>query len=116
VRELQRRQQEDVAREERRLKAISEKEAAEKDKKAQLRMQEEAFALRLQVTTSLIACCLFTNANIHYFTLPSIFGVLVSKIPPPPPPHLYITPLNPTPSNFSCDQPPARSRGTGTYL
>ena len=48
VRELQRRQQEDAAREERRLKAIADKEAAEREKRAQLKMQEEAFALKLQ--------------------------------------------------------------------
>jgi len=41
-----------VAREERRLKAIS-AEAAEREKKAQTRMQEEAFALRLQVQDTL---------------------------------------------------------------
>ena len=61
VRELQRRQQEDTAREERRLKAIADKEAAERDKRAQLKMQEEAFALKLQ-------------AGFPQFWMPSLAG------------------------------------------
>ena len=49
VRDLQRRQQEDAAKEERRLKSLADKEAAEKEKKAQMVQQEEAYALSLQV-------------------------------------------------------------------
>ncbi len=52
VRDLQRRQQEDAAKEERRLKSIADKEAAEKEKKVQMMQQEEAYALSLQVSIS----------------------------------------------------------------
>ena len=48
VRDLQKRQQEDAAKEERTLQSLADKEAAEKEKKAQRIQQEEADALSLQ--------------------------------------------------------------------
>lgn len=49
VRDLRHRQQDDLARESRRLKSIADKEAAEEEKRAQLTKQEEEHTLRLQV-------------------------------------------------------------------
>ena len=63
VHDLQKRQNEETAREERRLKAIADKEAAEKARKAHLKLQEEAFALQLNVSTELSCSSIHTSLH-----------------------------------------------------